>query len=69
MTLGEILHTARRRMGKTQNEIAKAAGVHRNTIIAIEHGDLHVRISSIIAVCNALGVEIGINLKPKDGGK
>ncbi len=69
MTLGELIHTQRRRMGKTQEEVAQRAGVHRNTLIEVERGSLEVRLSTIIKIASALGLAVEIKLNPKDGDK
>jgi len=56
-------------MGFSQAELGKRAGLTRNTIAAIEHGDTTVKISSLIAVCEVMGYEIGIRLVEKEGDK
>jgi len=69
LTISEILMLTRRRMGFSQAELGKRAGLTRNTIAAIEHGDTTVKISSLIAVCEVMGYEIGIRLVEKEGDK
>lgn len=65
MTLAETLLLSRRRLGLSQTELAKMAGVSRNTISALENGDLHVRIGTILDVFGAIGVTVTFSLVAK----
>ncbi len=59
MNIGQkILFTRRFVLNATQEELAGLAGVHRNTIIAIERGDLNIKFATIIKICEAAGVTI-----------
>lgn len=49
------LKAARAGMDMSQDELAKAVGVSRQTINAIEKGDYNPTINLCIAVCKALG--------------
>ena len=49
------LKAARAGMDMSQDELAKAAGVSRQTISAIEKGDYNPTINLCIAICRALG--------------
>lgn len=65
MNIGEQIHAIRRyKLKANQDDIARKAGVSRNTIIAIERGD-DVKLSTIIAVCKAMGMNVV--LEPMDG--
>ncbi|MCR5673813.1 MAG: helix-turn-helix transcriptional regulator [Lachnospiraceae bacterium] len=49
------LKAARAGMDLSQDELAKACGVSRQTISAIEKGDYNPTINLCIAICKALG--------------
>jgi putative transcriptional regulator len=49
------LKAARAGMDLSQEELAKAVGVSRQTISAIEKGDYNPTINLCIAICKALG--------------
>ncbi len=66
ITIFEFIHIARRRKKMTTSELGKKAGVSRNTITAIENGDLSVRFGTLMDVCRALEIDIKINLVPID---
>ena len=49
------LKSARAAMDMSQDELAKKAGVTRQTISAVENGDYNPTINLCIAICKALG--------------
>ena len=49
------LKAARAGMDLSQDDLAKACGVSRQTISAIEKGDYNPTINLCIAICKALG--------------
>lgn len=52
------LKSARALKDMSQEELAKAVGVSRQTINAIEKGDYNPTINLCIAICKALGVTL-----------
>ena len=49
------LKAARAALDMSQDELAKKAGVTRQTISAVENGDYNPTINLCIAICKALG--------------
>lgn len=58
LALGEQLAERRRQLGRLQQALADQAGVSRSTLHTIEHGGAGVRWEKIVAVANALGMEL-----------
>ena len=56
--IGERLKQARLNKKLTQEDLAKAAGVSRQTINAIEQGNYNPSLSLCISICIALGVTL-----------
>jgi putative transcriptional regulator len=52
------IKSARALKGLTQEDLAKAAGVSRQTINAIEQGNYNPSINLCISICIALGVTL-----------
>ena len=52
--IGEAIYIYRRRAGLSQTEVARDAGIHRNTLSALENGDVNVTLGVLVAVCRAL---------------
>lgn len=52
------LKSARALKDMSQDDLAKAVGVSRQTINAIEKGDYNPTINLCIAICKALGVSL-----------
>ncbi|MGO3128159.1 MAG: helix-turn-helix transcriptional regulator [Luteimonas sp.] len=55
--LGETLRTARQRLGLTQAEAARRAGIARQKLIQIEQGKPGVAMAAYAAAMQALGLE------------
>ena len=49
------LKAARAALGLTQQDLAEAVGVTRQTIVAIERGDYNPTIKLCVEICKALG--------------
>lgn len=64
--LGLFVKAARTQDRLTLREAAALCGVTPGTIQKIEHGSGDVKLSTILAVCNALGVELRIRFEPKE---
>lgn len=56
--LGERIRRFRQRVGWTQEELAKRAGMGRVTLSRLESGDQSPRYSTLVALAKALGVSI-----------
>lgn len=65
LTLGEIVGVLRKGRKLTQAELGKQAGVHRNTISAIEHDDMSVTIGTLLAVLDVLGRGLEVRLRQR----
>ena len=52
--IGEVIYIFRRRAGLSQEQVAKEAGIHRNTLSALENGDANVSIGVLTSICIAL---------------
>ena len=64
--LGENIHLARLRRDLSSEQIAERAGISRNTLIKIEHGDEGVAIGSYFRVLIVLGLQNDLLLIAKD---
>jgi DNA-binding XRE family transcriptional regulator len=58
LALGEIVRTARINAQLTQDQLALASGVGRDTVIAIENGRGSVGLGKALQVIKALGLRI-----------
>ena len=57
--LGSWVRAARKRAGLTQAELARKAGVARNSVIALERGDgIRAEVGKVFDVLAALGVAL-----------
>jgi y4mF family transcriptional regulator len=64
--LGELVKTARRRMGVTQRALAMTSGTGVRFIVDLEKGKPTCRLGKALAVLNTLGIEIAVKLPPAD---
>ena len=55
-TIGNKLLAIRKRMGKTQAEIAEAAGMADRTYADIERGTVNMRTETFLRICNVLHI-------------
>ena len=65
-TIGEMILIHRRRLNASQSDVAKRAGVSRNTLSALENGDMNIKLLTLIKVVSAMGLNIRIQFHPKD---
>jgi HTH-type transcriptional regulator / antitoxin HipB len=64
--LGELVKTARQRMGVTQRALALTSGTGLRFIVDLEKGKPTCQLGKALAVVNTLGVEIALKLPPAD---
>ncbi|MTD97618.1 helix-turn-helix domain-containing protein [Corynebacterium guaraldiae] len=64
IALGEGFAQRRRELGILQQDLAGKAGISRSTLHTIEHGGSGVRWEKVVAVAEALGLEMAF--VPKD---
>lgn len=57
LRFGENLRRARRRAGLSQDELAARASLHRTEIGMLENGQRVARVSTLIQLAGAIGVE------------
>lgn len=67
VTLGEFVSISRKRLKISQDDLAKKAGIHRNTLSAFENGDMNITLGSLQKIFNAIGysLDIEMNTKPE----
>lgn len=58
IALGAQIAERRRAVGRTQRDVADAAGISRSTLHTIERGGTGVRWEKIIAVANIVGLDV-----------
>jgi HTH-type transcriptional regulator/antitoxin HipB len=63
--IGAIVRRARRRAGLTQAELAERVGLRQATISKLEAGEPATRLSTLLDVLAALGLEIVIDERGK----
>lgn len=56
--LGEAVRVARIDAGLTQDQLALASGVSRDTVIAVENGRGSVRLGNALRVLKVLGLQV-----------
>lgn len=66
ISLGEYLIILRRRNEITQEDLAKAAGVAKGTIVSAENDKGTVTLKSLIKIFSAFGLLLFPNLEPKE---
>lgn len=54
--IGNRLLTIRKRSGKTQAEVAEAAGLSDRTYADIERGTVNMRVETLLRICQALHI-------------
>ena len=64
--IGEKIKTRRNELGITQQELADLTGVSINTIVAVERGIGNPSLSTLMALLDALGLELHCELKVMD---
>lgn len=62
-TLGNQIKERRHMLKIKQQELADLAGVSINTVVAVERGAGNPRMTSLLAICNVLGLQLVVQLK------
>ena len=55
----------RRRLGITQQDLAKRSRTHQSRISKIESGEYDLRLSTLVGIADALGADVSIKLVPR----
>ena len=61
-TLGMQIKERRKALKITQKELADLAGISINTVVAAERGQGDPKISTYLAICNVLGLNLIVQL-------
>ena len=56
--IGARIRTAREAVGLSQEEAARAAGLHRTYIGAVERGERNVTVISLLRIARVVGVSV-----------
>ena len=62
-TVGNQIKERRHMLKIKQQELADLAGVSINTVVAVERGSGNPRMTSLLAICNVLGLQLVAQLK------
>jgi len=65
VTLGEQVRLMRNRANISQVDLAQKAGIHRNTVAAVERDGENVTLDTLEAIFNALGYSVVISFKER----
>jgi methanogenic corrinoid protein MtbC1/DNA-binding XRE family transcriptional regulator len=57
--IGQRIRALRTQTGRTQAQLAAAAGLNRAYIVSVEHGKQNITMGVVIKIANALGVSAG----------
>jgi len=63
LTLGQTIASRRKTLGVTQEDLAELAGVSVRFLSSLERGKATVRLSAVLAVLDALGLELSIRTR------
>jgi HTH-type transcriptional regulator / antitoxin HipB len=59
--IGELIRTARKRTGRSQEQVARSLGMSRATVSAVENGTVsEIGVRKLMALCAALGLELSV---------
>ncbi len=61
--LGVVVRERRKTLGMTQQDVADAAGTGRRFVSELEAGKPTLEIGKILAVCQALGLDLGVTTR------
>lgn len=61
--VGKALATARTARGLSKNNLVKNHGIRKATLIRIENGDADFSFSTLLEICNQIGVTIKITFE------
>lgn len=67
VTLGADVRRRRRELHLTQERAAELAGVSTRFVGSVEHGKASLRLDSLAALLDALGLELHATLRRPDG--
>lgn len=67
MSNGEVISRRRHQLGRTQQDIADYVGVNRRLVSEVENGYDNVSFKHFVAICEAVGLEVSITPKYRDG--
>ncbi|WDZ94433.1 helix-turn-helix domain-containing protein [Herbaspirillum sp. WKF16] len=56
--IGARIRSARKARGLTAIELAGLAGMHRNTLLALETGRGNIELGKLLSLCGELGLEL-----------
>lgn len=56
--IGEIIQAQRKKVGLTQVQVSDRAGVHRTQVLQLEAGSRDARLSTLLNVGRAIGLEM-----------
>lgn len=56
--IGERIRSARKAKGLTAIELADLAGMHRNTLLALETGKGNIELGKLLSLCDELELEL-----------
>lgn len=56
--IGARIRTARKARGLTAIALAELAGMHRNTLLALETGKGNIELGKLLSLCGELGLEL-----------
>lgn len=59
--LGNAIRRERRKQNITQGELGQRVGMHQETISRIEHGNGAIKLSNLLALLAALGLEMQLH--------
>lgn len=63
-SLGALIRAARLRLGLTQDELARRAGLSRRTVVAVENGHPAGELRSVLALVRALDLRLVLDDRP-----
>jgi HTH-type transcriptional regulator/antitoxin HipB len=58
MNFSEVIKFHRKKSGLTQNELASLAGVGKNIVYRLEHGNRTVQLATLLKVLATLNIEL-----------
>ena len=61
--IGKTIKSRRKSLNITQPTLASLAGVGLNTLVAIERGNGHAKIQTIMSILDTLGLKVDVTLK------
>lgn len=67
ISLGEMIGVQRIRRKMSQSALAKEVGISRNYVSLIERGNENVSYSTVLKICEVLGLEVSIEMA--EGGR